>query len=126
MRVRGLVRGAGAVGVLALFAAGYGVSEISGVQRSPMDKAKGVNPDTHLVLTFGSAPAIGRSGQIRIYDAANHSLVDTLDMSVPAGPDPAKRLGTPVIDPNPPTPTTTTPAVQSTPTDLHSYQVNTV
>ena len=66
---------------------------------------RGVNPDTHLVLTFFSAPTLGKSGLIRIYDAADHSLVDTLDLSIPAGPDPTHRFGSPpaaAIDPNPP------------------------
>jgi pectinesterase len=89
--------------------------------------AKGVNPDTHLVLTFASAPKVGTYGKIRIYDADGHQLVDTLDLSIPAGPDPAHRLSTTLqIDPNPPTPTTTTPAVKSTPEDLHSYQLDTI
>ena len=95
----------------------------------PTDKASNINPDTHLVLTFDSAPAVGKSGQIRIYDAADHHLVDTLDLSIPAGPDSARRITTPaanVIDPNPPTPTTTTPAVKTTPSDLHNYQLNTI
>jgi hypothetical protein len=58
----------------------------SGVTRFPADAATGVSPDTHLVLTFPSAPTVGKSGQIRIYDAADNRLVDTLDLSIPAGP----------------------------------------
>jgi len=54
--------------------------------RFPADKSVGVNPDTHLVLTFPSAPTLGKSGQIRIFDAADNKLVDTLDMSIPSGP----------------------------------------
>lgn len=56
------------------------------VERFPADHASGVNPDTHLVLTFPSAPTLGKSGQIRIYDAADNRLVDTLDLSIPPGP----------------------------------------
>ena len=52
----------------------------------PASGATGVNPDTHLVITFPSAPTLGKSGQIRIYDAADHRLVDTLDLSLPPGP----------------------------------------
>ena len=99
------------------------------VQCFPASKSAGVNPDTHLVLTFASAPAIGKAGQIRIYDAQNHALVDTLDMSLPAGPDPTRRISTPpaqAIDPLPTTPTTTTPAVKTTPADLHNYQLTTI
>ena len=54
--------------------------------RFPADKAEGVNPDTHLVITFPSEPTLGKSGQIRIYDAADNRLVDLLDLSIPPGP----------------------------------------
>jgi hypothetical protein len=54
--------------------------------RFPADRAIGVNPDTHLVLTFPSTPTLGKSGQIRIYDAADNKLVDTLDLSIPPRP----------------------------------------
>jgi pectinesterase len=56
------------------------------VVRFPADHASGVSPDTHLVLTFPSAPTLGKSGQIRIYDAVDNRLVDTLDLSIPPGP----------------------------------------
>lgn len=42
----------------------------------PADKAKNINPDTHLIIT----------GKIRIYDMADNRLVDLLDMRIPAGP----------------------------------------
>ena len=54
--------------------------------RLPADKAKGVNPDAHLVLTFPGKPTLGNSGQIRVYDAADNRLVDLLDLSIPPGP----------------------------------------
>src|SRR6059058_4788249 len=100
MRVRSAMRGMGIGIAVALFGAGYGWAEVSGVTRFPENGAKNINPDTHLVLTFSAPPTIGRSGQIRIYDVADHTLVDTLDMSVPAGPHPAHRIGPP--DPAPP------------------------
>ncbi len=56
------------------------------VVRFPADKATGVNPDTHLLLTFPSAPTLGTSGTIRIYEASNDRVVDTLDLSNPPGP----------------------------------------
>lgn len=56
------------------------------VTRFPADKARGVNPDTHLVLTFPSAPTLGKSGRIQIFDTADGRLVDTLDLSIPPGP----------------------------------------
>ncbi len=54
--------------------------------RFPADKARGVNPDTHLMLTFSSTPTLGASGQIRIYDAKDNRLVDLLDLGIPPGP----------------------------------------
>ncbi len=54
--------------------------------RFPENNARNVNPDTHLRLTFQSAPALGGSGQIRIYDAKDNHLVDLLDLSIPPGP----------------------------------------
>ena len=60
--------------------------ELKMVDRFPADMAKKVNPDTHLQLTFQSAPTLGNSGQIRIYDAADGRLVDLLDVSIPPGP----------------------------------------
>ncbi len=113
---------------LVLLTARHGLAQTAGVVSSPANKATGVNPDTHLVLTFFSAPTLGKSGQIRIYDAADHSLADTLDLSIPAGPDPTRHVHPPAqaIDPNPATPTTTTPAVKTTPADLHSYQLTTI
>ena len=104
-------------------------AQTTSITRFPADRATGINPDTHLVLTFASVPTIGKSGQIRIYDTSSHHLVDTLDLGVPAGPDPSRRFVSPpaqAIDPNPPTPTTTTPAVRTTPADLHNYQLRTV
>jgi len=61
--------------------------------RFPADKAANVNPDTHLVLTFATPPTLGNSGQIRIYDASNNKLVDTLDLSIPPGPVPGAATG---------------------------------
>ena len=61
----------------------------------PANNATRVSPDTHLVLTFSSPPTLGKSGLIRIYDAGGHHLVDTLDLSIPAGPDPSRRIAAP-------------------------------
>ena len=82
-----------------LLASGRSTAQ-SGVTRFPADGAREVSPDTHLVLTFPAAPVLGKSGQIRIYDAKDNRLVDTLDVSIPPGPT-ARAEGT-----NPPyTPT---------------------
>jgi pectin methylesterase-like acyl-CoA thioesterase len=52
----------------------------------PAPNAKMVNPDAVLKLTFTEPPKIGTSGKIKVFDASNDQLVDTLDMSIPAGP----------------------------------------
>ena len=61
----------------------------------PSDGATLVNPDVQLKITFKSVPRIGTAGLIRIIDAANGNVVDTLDLSIPPGPtkpvDPAVR-----------------------------------
>jgi pectinesterase len=128
MRLRFVTRLFCLVMTLALWAPWHGDAQTV-VNRFPANKAVAVNPDIHLVLTFSSSPVLGKSGQVRIYDAGDHSLVDTLDLSIPAGPDPTHRLILPTaqaIDPQPPTPTTTTPAVKTTPADLHQYQLTTI
>ncbi|MCM1522101.1 MAG: pectinesterase family protein [Muribaculaceae bacterium] len=45
-----------------------------------------VSPDTRLTITFPSAPTVGSEGVIRIFDAASGAQVDSLDLSIPAGP----------------------------------------
>jgi len=51
----------------------------------PANHAKDICPDTHLTLTFDSPSyELGNTGEIRIYDAANDQLVDTVDTSIPA------------------------------------------
>jgi pectinesterase len=120
------------IAFVGFLSAGTGVAQSGAVRVYPANRAAGVNPDTHLVVQFSSAPTIGTSGQVRIYDAAGHRLVDTLDMSIPAGPDPSRRMtvpagsGIPLPDSIPTSPTTTTPAVRVTPADLHNYQLDTV
>ena len=52
----------------------------------PENRASHVNPDTRLKLVFHSEPVPGDSGKIRIYDASDNRLVDSLDMSLPPGP----------------------------------------
>ncbi|HYQ59274.1 MAG TPA: pectinesterase family protein [Draconibacterium sp.] len=57
----------------------------------PENQQKNINPDTHLKITFNSTPVIGTSGKIRVYDSATDSLVDMLDLSIPAGPTEANK-----------------------------------
>ena len=45
------------------------------------------NPvDTRLTIIFGQKPETGTKGVIRIHDAATDIVVDSLDLSIPAGP----------------------------------------
>ena len=56
------------------------------VSRIPASNAQSISPDTHLRLTFDLPPTIGTSGQIRIFEAGNDTLVDTLDLRIPPSP----------------------------------------
>lgn len=77
--------------ILALCLASPVFAQASGVTLFPANKSANVSPDTQLKLTFSSPPTIGSSGLIRIYDAADNSLVDTLDLSIPSSPNPSGR-----------------------------------
>ncbi len=59
----------------------------------PANNAKNVNPDTHLVLKFDSEPKIGDSGFIRVYDVKTGEAVDSIDLSIPAGPTESRTYG---------------------------------
>jgi pectinesterase len=67
----------------------------------PADQSTNVNPDTHLKLTFPSAPALGNSGKIRIYDASDDRLVDALDLSIPPGPTTSSASSSATYTPTP-------------------------
>src|SRR5215203_3280000 len=72
--------------LIAAIAIGSRAAAAQGVSYSPANGRRGVNPDTHLVITFPTPPAIGNAGKIRIFDAADDRLVDTLDLAIPPGP----------------------------------------
>ncbi|HKE97070.1 MAG TPA: pectinesterase family protein, partial [Povalibacter sp.] len=73
----------------------FGLANLPKQTLYPPVGASHVNPDVQLKLTFESAPRAGKSGLIRIRDTADNRVVDTIDMSIPAGPtqpvDPAVR-----------------------------------
>jgi pectinesterase len=100
-------------GVLRVQADAYGET----VQLFPANNATNVNPDTHLVLSFSSPPTIGISGLIRVYDANDNSLVDTLDMSIPPSPRPTGRS---------PASTEAERQALAAATKMSDYQLNTV
>jgi pectin methylesterase-like acyl-CoA thioesterase len=52
----------------------------------PVNNARAVNPDVQFKITFSQPPTVGKSGKVRVYDAANDRLVDTLDLGIPPGP----------------------------------------
>lgn len=79
------------------------VRPVAPLSQTPKHRATKVSPDTHLVLTFASTPTVGRAGEIRVYDQSDGSLVDRLDLSIPAGPAgrPAARGAVPAGTPPP-------------------------
>ncbi len=52
----------------------------------PANGANNVNPDTQLKITFSGKPHLSNKGFIKIYETESNRLVDSLDMSIPAGP----------------------------------------
>ncbi len=68
-------------------------AESVGAKLFPASGSKNVNPDTHLVLTFPDTPVLNDSGMIRVYDAATNQLIDSLDLSIPAGPTKSRTYG---------------------------------
>lgn len=57
----------------------------------PSANATGVCTDTLLTLTFDSAPRLGTSGRVQIFNAATDAVVETIDL---AGPTPTRLIGT--------------------------------
>lgn len=53
----------------------------------PAPQGAGASPDTPLRLRFASPPALGTAGLIRIVDADDGRVVDTLDLAIPASPN---------------------------------------
>jgi len=72
--------------VAALVLGTRAASAAQAVSYAPANRGKDVNPDTHLVIAFPGPPTLGSTGAIRIYDAADNRLVDTLDLGIPPGP----------------------------------------
>lgn len=63
---------------------------------SPAPSAKDVNVDTRLTIRFDSDVTVGNKGKIRIIDADTDICVDSLDLSIPAGPTERTRLPKPL------------------------------
>lgn len=60
---------------------------------TPVNGEKEVCIDTHLSLSFPCPPVAGDCGMIRIYDLTSGEFVDSLDMSIPAGPEVPRQYG---------------------------------
>ncbi|MES2920341.1 MAG: pectinesterase family protein [Verrucomicrobiota bacterium] len=67
---------------------------------SPASAATGRNPDTRLAMTFNAAVTAGVTGFLRIHDASNGAVVDTIDFAAAsalrASLSPASTLNLPV------------------------------
>lgn len=63
------------------------LAEGGALMLSPAHQASGISPDTQLAIRFASPPTPGTAGLIRIHDADDGRLVDTLDLSVAASPN---------------------------------------
>ncbi len=58
------------------------VSSMAATGVTPASNASDVNIDAQLNITFDQTPKVGNSGKIRIFNAADNSLVDTIDLGV--------------------------------------------
>jgi len=76
------------------------VSSMTATAFGPAAGASNVNPDAQLKVTFDQAPTVGNSGKVRVYNAADNSLVDTVDLGLDTntgihapGPQSARSIG---------------------------------
>jgi pectinesterase len=80
----------GLLGSLLFWAASLPLAALadgSALGPSPAPQGSGVSPDTQLSIRFASPPTVGSAGLIRIHDADDGQLVDTLDLAIPASPN---------------------------------------
>lgn len=59
----------------------------------PLNGAKNVCVDTHLVLTFADDAKVSGKGHVRVYETASGVCIDSLDLSIPAGPTSRRTYG---------------------------------
>lgn len=79
---------------VALFpAVASGQNSSQKVELWPAPGTVNVNPDARLRLTFKETPTLGTKGMIRVFDAATGLAVDSLDLSIPAGPTESREYG---------------------------------
>jgi pectin methylesterase-like acyl-CoA thioesterase len=58
------------------------VSAMTATGSSPVANASGINIDALPSLTFDQTPKVGTAGKIRIFNAADNTLVDTIDLGI--------------------------------------------
>ncbi|HEX6183448.1 MAG TPA: pectinesterase family protein, partial [Pyrinomonadaceae bacterium] len=58
------------------------VSAMAATGFGPASGATNVNADALLKVTFDQMPTVGTSGKVRVYNAADNSLVDTVDLGI--------------------------------------------
>jgi pectin methylesterase-like acyl-CoA thioesterase len=86
----------GVFGLISLLLAARAPAQPAATGRMPDQNAQSVCVDTHLALAFDAAPAVGTSGQIRIYDSADNRLVDTVEVGLPTNQQSYEIGGTPL------------------------------
>lgn len=59
----------------------------------PRNGAKNVCIDTHLVLTFPQTAKLSGKGMVRVFETESGTCVDSLNMSIPAGPTASRTYG---------------------------------
>jgi len=76
------------------------VSPMQATAFGPAANASGVNIDAQLKVTFDQAPKVGTNGKVRIFSAADNTLVDTVDLGIDTntgvhapGPQSARSIG---------------------------------
>ncbi|HYO62310.1 MAG TPA: pectinesterase family protein [Pyrinomonadaceae bacterium] len=76
------------------------VSSMTATSFAPANGATDRNIDAPLQITFDQTPLVGTSGKVRVFNAADNSLVDTVDLGVDTntgvhapGPQSARSIG---------------------------------
>ena len=59
----------------------------------PQNGSMDVCADTHLVLTFEEDAKLSGKGMVRVFDVKSGECIDSLDLSIPAGPTKPRTYG---------------------------------
>lgn len=78
--LRSSIRSAALAGLAFLTPLGALAATLTPASFTPANGATGINPDTRLTITFSGAVSPATTGLIRIYDAANDAVVETIDL----------------------------------------------